>query len=206
MRTKELLWTGAAVVVGLVGALAFSYYATAPHPAHLSDQTSLPGIMTTETPWSPETAHLLDRLKKLDLPALTQEGTALHIHQHLDIFVDGNVVDVPPKIGINESAGFISPIHTHDTTGVIHVESPTVQKFTLGQFFDIWGLQFSSQCIGRYCSNADRSLKVYVNGALYSGDPRDLVLVSHQEIAVIYGTATGTPKVISGTYSFPAGE
>jgi hypothetical protein len=32
-----------------------------------------------------------------------------------------------------------SPLHTHDTSGIIHVESPTVRSFTLGEFVDLWG-------------------------------------------------------------------
>lgn len=30
-------------------------------------------------------------------------------------------------------------LHTHDSIGIIHVENPTPARFTLGQFFALWG-------------------------------------------------------------------
>ncbi len=111
----------------------------------------------------------------------------------------------PIGIGINEAGGFISPIHTHDDTAIIHVESPTMQTFTLGQFFDIWGVRFTDQCIGGYCSQGDKTLKVFVNGNLFNGNPRQIELQQHQEIVVTYGTSKDLANPIPSTYVFPAG-
>ncbi len=33
----------------------------------------------------------------------------------------------------------MAPLHTHDTSGIIHVESNTVRPYTLGEFLSIWG-------------------------------------------------------------------
>jgi hypothetical protein len=33
----------------------------------------------------------------------------------------------------------MAPLHTHDTSGTIHVESNAIRAYTLGQFLDIWG-------------------------------------------------------------------
>ena len=79
-----------------------------------SDPTALPGIQTSQGPWQPEIAHLHERLQALDLPELNAEGSALHIHQHLDIFVYGKPIAVPAGIGIHEGMGFITDVHTHD--------------------------------------------------------------------------------------------
>jgi hypothetical protein len=46
---------------------------------------------------------------------------------------------VPANIGIDEQAGYLTSLHTHDATGIIHVESPTRRSFNLGDFFDVWG-------------------------------------------------------------------
>jgi hypothetical protein len=92
------------------------------------------------------------------------EGTAVHIHQHLELYVDGRKVPVPAGIGINPAVGF-APLHTHDASGVIDVESPTVRTYTLGQFFAVWGVRFTPSCLGGYCAAGDRRLRVYVNGA-----------------------------------------
>lgn len=163
-------------------------------------------LSTSEAPWPPELTNLKARLGNVDLPALMQEGDALHIHQHLDIVVHGQTVGVPANIGIHVAAPkFIAPIHTHDTAGIVHVESPTVQKFTLGEFFTIWGVRLTDACMGGYCTDATNTLAVYVNGERYQGDPRTLELTNHQEIAIIYGTPSEMPTSTPSTYAFPAG-
>ncbi len=138
----------------------------------------------------------------MGLPALVEEGTVLHIHQHIDIFVNGAAVAIPSGIGINRGSGFIASIHTHNASGIIHIESPTVQTFTLGQFFDIWGVKLTTDCLGLYCAGDDKNLKVYVDGTLYAGDPRHLELKDHQEIVVTYGTDQQLPNPIPVSYSF----
>ena len=166
-----------------------------------SKPANLPGTQSGPAPWLPEIDNLLSRLKAIDLPALYEEGNALHIHQHLDILVNGKPVTVPAGIGINEAARFISPLHTHDVSGVIHVESDVMRDFTLGQFFDVWGVRFSRDCLGGYCVKGPDALRVFVDGNAVSGDPRNLVLREHQEIAVVYGPPSAKVKVPS-SYRF----
>ncbi|MHB1769878.1 MAG: hypothetical protein ACYCPH_02240 [Minisyncoccota bacterium] len=171
----------------------------------ITNPNNLPGIETGNAPWFPEIANLRARLADIGLPALGAEGTVLHIHQHLDLIVNGSPVTIPAGIGINEAAGFISPVHTHDTSGIIHVESNTVRNFTLGEFFDIWGVRFTKNAIGGYLTSATSTLAVYVNGSLVPGDPRNLVLAEHQEIVVVYGTKQEAPETIPASYAFPPG-
>jgi hypothetical protein len=87
------------------------------------------GFQSTEGPWIAEVKNLKARLASIGLPALSAEGEALHIHQHIDIVVHGKPVVVPPGIGVSQRERFISPIHTHDTDSIIHIESPVVQVF-----------------------------------------------------------------------------
>src|SRR5579872_6034766 len=68
----------------------------------------------------------------------TSEQLAYHIHQHLAIYDAGQPVPVPQGIGKDQAHGCIYWMHTHDTTGVIHVESPSEKQYTLGNFLDIW--------------------------------------------------------------------
>lgn len=163
--------------------------------------TALPGMQTGPLPWTRETAHLRERLQLIALPALTAEGNALHTHQHLDLFINGAPATVPANIGVNESERFISPLHTHDQTGIIHVESDEIRDFTLGQFFDVWGVRLNKDCVGGYCAGAGNSLKVYLNGKLFSGEPRALVLADQQEIALVFG-ATQSKLKIPSSYNF----
>jgi hypothetical protein len=144
-------------------------------------------------------------LQAIGLPALDREGTALHTHEHLDLYVEDRRVTVPAGVGIDESARFISPIHTHDTTGVIHVESPAIRTFTLGQFFAVWGVRLTPRCLGGYCSTSTKRLRVFVNGRRVVGDPRLVTLTQHEEIVVAYGTRARIPRPIPRAYRFPAG-
>jgi hypothetical protein len=166
---------------------------------------SLPGLQTGPPPWGPNTADLAARLRAIGVPPLSPlEGTAIHIHQHLDLYVNGRKVTVPAGIGIDPAVGY-APLHTHDDSGIIHVESPTVRTYTLGQFFAVWGVQLTPTCIGGDCAGGNRRLRVYVNGAADRGDPTALTLESHQEIAVAFGTAAQLPSPIPSSYPFPPG-
>jgi len=135
-----------------------------------------------------------------------------HDHVHLDVLVEGRKVAVPAGVGMAEpvdtgpcppgppfgdcATGHIFtakvavvPVHTHSTSGLIHIESDRPGTFTLGQFFDAWGVRFDSSCVGGYCTGNGKRLQAFVNGKPVPGDPRSIVLGYRQEIAVVYGTA-----------------
>ena len=161
---------------------------------------SLPGIRKTKAPWPPEYEFLADRLLPLGLNTLPQEAVDTHYHSHVDIFVDGKKVTVPAQIGINVGAGYITELHTHDTRGVVHVESPKENDhFSLGQFMAEWGVFLNRQCVGGYCDN----LKWYLNGKLQTGNPQDYTLESHDEVAIVVGKP---PAKIPSSFEFRAGE
>jgi len=161
---------------------------------------ALPGIRKTKAPWPPEYEFLADRLLPVGLTTLPQEGVATHYHSHLDIFVDGKHVAVPKYIGINLGANYLTELHTHDTRGVIHVESPkSNDHFSLGQFVAEWGVFLNSRCIGGYCDG----LKWYLNGKLQTGNPQKYVLQPHDEVAIVVGKP---PAKIPSSYKFLGGE
>lgn len=86
----------------------------------------------------------------------------MHTHSNLNVTANGNSVLVPNGIGINSTlwndhsldkfgterkttifgtiTPAMSPLHTHDSSGTIHVESAEFRNYTLGQFLDIWGI------------------------------------------------------------------
>src|SRR5829696_3142641 len=164
----------------------------------IPDDRNLAGLQTGPAPWNPGLDTLPDRLEPLGLNDLTTEGQVVHIHQHLDIFVNGKRQEVPANIGVY-AGQFLTELHTHDPSGVVHVESPTSRDFDLGQFFGAWGVRLTADCVGGYCRQVT-PWSVYVNGQSYSGDPRALVLREHQEIAFVIGTP---PKKIPSKYKFP---
>jgi hypothetical protein len=123
----------------------------------------------------------------------------------LDVIVNGAPVQVPANIGIDEVRQRISPLHSHDTTGVIHIESPTAPAtFTLGQFFTEWQVSLAADHIGGLTADGTHQLKAYVNGKPYTGDPAGLVLAAHDEIAIVYGTQAQQTNVPS-TYQWTNG-
>jgi hypothetical protein len=149
-----------------------------------------------------------------------KETLHFHVHAHLDVFIDGQPVLVPAGIGININdpavqhgqwngdpsyggiAGCaqpcISPLHTHDESGVLHTESANSTPNRLGQFFTEWNVPMTATCVGQYCAPAT-PIQVYVNGQRSSGNPADISLTDRKEIAVVIGSA---PKQIPS--SFPS--
>ena len=174
-------------------------------PTTTGGLAELPGLLIGPAPWPANAARLRGRLRILGLPALRAEAFELHIHQHLDVFVEGRRVTVPEAVGINFRRRFISPLHTHDTTGIVHVESPLVRTFTLGEFFGVWGVRFTRTCLGGDCAGDGKGLRVFVNGARVPGDPGRLPLVEHQEIVVAFGTEEQLPRPLPSSYDFGEG-
>lgn len=147
------------------------------------------------------------RIAQAGLSVLTAEGNVDHYHAHLDVLKDGKPIAVPANIGItagpDNKANGISALHTHDTTGVIHIESPTAgQVFTLGQLLTEWGVLGGSGAPGTGAGSLD-GWTLYVNGKKHDAGIRDLPLKGHDEIVLSYGAA---PATIPATYDFPAGE
>jgi hypothetical protein len=105
--------------------------------------TAAPTTGTAATPASSSAAALVTgwelepkgspgRIKASGLDVLSAEGAAEHFHAHLDIFVDGKPVAVPADIGFSfapdgKPAG-ISALHTHDESGIIHIEARSLAR------------------------------------------------------------------------------
>lgn len=74
-----------------------------------------------------------------------------HIHPSITIVdSNGKQMPLPTDIGINPSLwkdhsldqfGMqgMSPLHTHDGSGTVHVESNAQRDYSLGQFLAVWG-------------------------------------------------------------------
>lgn len=152
----------------------------------------------------PAPADASAQAKAAGLPMLGAEGQVLHIHSHLDVFVDGTKVTVPAEIGIDVPKQQISPLHTHDTTGVVHIESPVKADFTLGQFMTEWNVPISKDAVGTFKVGGGKELHVYVNGKERTGDPASIKLAAHDEIAVVYGAPADKVQVPS-SYQWPEG-
>ena len=90
---------------------------------------------------SPASKALIAHTKAANVPLLDQEAFETHIHTELTVMVNGAPMVVPAFIGIDQEANKIAALHTHDATGLIHVESPEKNaKYTLEQFLTVWGM------------------------------------------------------------------
>jgi hypothetical protein len=134
--------------------------------------------------------------RKAGLDPAPTEQLVNHKHTRLDVFLDGTPVIVPANIGIDLEVAAqgspcpqpcISPLHTHDTSGLVHTESASPEDLTLGQFFTEWAVRLTADCVGEYCGPA-KPVALYVDGDKVSGDPNAIKLADNAEIAVVIGT------------------
>jgi len=120
------------------------------------------------------------------------EGAVFHIHQHLTILDHGRPVEVPNDVGRPVLGACLYWLHTHTPDGIIHVESPVMRNFTLGNFFDIWGQPLAATAVGpARCKKG--ALRVYVDGNRYTGDPRQIELTLHADIVLEAGPPYRVP-------------
>jgi len=118
-----------------------------------------------------------------------REHFTFHYHAHLDIFVNGISYAIPADIGIKPQ-DCIYWIHTHDISGIIHIESPDNRTFSLGQFFDIWGKEFNNNQIFDFVvdNSQNKLIHVYINGTNVNDlQYRDISLHDRQYITIVYG-------------------
>jgi hypothetical protein len=137
----------------------------------------------------------------------TNEQLLFHIHAHIAIFVNGQPELLAAGIGIGPPLvfqnGFVvggscfSWLHTHDQTGVVHIESPITRTYTMGDFFDIWGQPLSTTQVGPVHGN----VTAFLNGTQLNVDPRTLPLDAHNLVQL----DVGQPTVPAQPFTFPAG-
>ncbi|HVA37477.1 MAG TPA: hypothetical protein VNJ51_07670 [Candidatus Dormibacteraeota bacterium] len=130
-----------------------------------------------------------------------QEMLAEHDHVHLTLFFNGKQVAVPEYVGIVQkpnAQGCLYWLHTHDATGIIHIESPQPDgAFTLGDFFDIWGRELAPDDVAGHIG----PVHAFVDGMAYHGNFRAIPFAQHEEITLEVGKPVVTPPL----YVFPPG-
>src|SRR5690349_15947730 len=102
-------WVWMIVGVLLLGGAAWWFIMASGNPKTPTDQAS-------------EHRKLLDR-------CTTDMATVFHIHAHLTVTINGHDASVPADTGITSTC--MHSLHTHDSTGIIHIESPKKEDFTL---------------------------------------------------------------------------
>lgn len=102
----------------------------------------------------------------MSAPAIHGTQMVLHNHVSLKVTSDGQALTVPAHVGMGQvgkgedpllygdhsldkfGMQGMSPLHTHDDSGSIHVESNVVRNFTLGELLDLWqGLNINGKTV-----------------------------------------------------------
>ena len=147
------------------------------------------------------------------IPCDQLEHTQIHYHAALQIVYQGNLLPIPANIGI--SGDPTAPtcfywLHVHPAnTDVIHIESPATDTFTLGQFFAVWSTWNKAQGLPNEPLDAthvstliltpNEKLVVYIDlqdgkgPQVYTGDPKAIVLKSHEVITLEITPPAVTP-------------
>ena len=90
--------------------------------------------------------------------------SGIHWHPELKIVIRGVAQTIPADIGIG---AVHNPIHTHDATGIVHLEfSGLVRKSDaqLQKFLDVWNKPFADTCVLDVCAEENERVKFFVNG------------------------------------------
>jgi hypothetical protein len=172
-----------------------------------------------------------------NIPTATTMPNNYHVHAFLGLYVNGQEIAIPDGVGmVNPFGDFNSDnpctqglnnfecyadlfyyMHTHDASGVIHMEAPSptcgvasgfatpcnMSQFTLGNFLDIWGISSSPMNFGPFAgpvtvytsplqyAPCPSSGNCYTGSNLYSlytGDPRNIPLFSHTVVWILVGS------------------
>ena len=130
-------------------------------------------------PW-PAPTDLATRADAAGLRNVWGEPLAEHVHTHLTVLDGDRDVTVPADVGHSDRGRFAAELHTHDESGIVHVESPTDETFTLGQFFDEWGVSLGPSHVG----GLHGELFVWVDGQRRIGNPRTIALSDRREVVL----------------------
>lgn len=121
------------------------------------------------------------------------QAPVYHIHAHLALYINGSKLPLPAHIGLATDGSCAYWLHTHDTTGVIHIEAPNQRIFTLGNFFDEWSQVFPTLGYPSQLDLDPSQWQAYVNGKLHTGDFHNIPLNTHAIVTLVYQTPNVVP-------------
>lgn len=154
----------------------------------------------------------------------TAGGAQGHYHTALQIIYHGVQTNLRDNTGIvfdstgqNVSCYYWLHVHPQDKN-IIHIESPGTQTFTLGQFFDVWNawsnqagygsVKLDSTHVAQFTLSGSDKMVIYIDlqdgkgPQPYTGDPRAIVLKSHEVITIEITPPDVNPPP---AFTFPTG-
>ncbi len=134
-------------------------------------------VLYQNKPFSPKTN------REVALTCTADMATQFHIHPNLEIIINGQKQEIPANIGINATC--MNSLHTHDSSGKIHVESPEKRDFTLADFFAVWNKTYAKDQIFDYKVDENHIMRETVNGNEVQ-DYENTVLRDGDQIIIYY--------------------
>lgn len=119
---------------------------------------------------APTRQDVLQGIKDSELYVLDTDNIVTHIHAHLTIVVQGKPV-VVPVIGVDMDTLTAAPIHTHDASGTLHIETDATNSYAPNalDFVRLWKKGADNLCL-IFTSNAKCKVAVSINGNIASID------------------------------------
>ena len=138
----------------------------------------------------------------------SHSGLAMHIHPVLDIVIRGEQVLIPANMGIDTSAcpGKMHLLHTHDTTGKLHIETyePMVVNLTL--FFGVWNIsEVGNQQLLPLFLDSDNA-SVSVNGVMQNVAWQEIELNDRDQILIHFDDSPTHDGGEQGNISTPCDD
>jgi hypothetical protein len=190
----------------------------APTTSSTATATATTAAATAKSPLGPEGIPL-EQGPDLAPAATTSQGAtvdgvqcapveqlAYHIHAHLQVYFNGHPRALPAAIGMVGPVAEQTPygpfygaqqcyywLHTHTSDGIIHMESPSVRIYTLGNFFDEWNQPLSRTQV----AGGKGKVTAFVNDKRWTRDPRAIPLLPHVSIQLDVGSPVVPPYEVS---------
>jgi len=138
---------------------------------YIEDGTPAGDAYTEEILDATTRAEVLDAIERSELYVLDVERIATHIHVQLEIFVDGAPI-VIAQTGVDMDTLTAAPIHTHDETGVLHIETDEAhpQAPTIADFLRLWRRDVNGNAACGWIVEGPCELKATRNGERFTLD------------------------------------
>jgi hypothetical protein len=131
-----------------------------------------------------------------------------HIHVFIGLYVNGTEYALPRGLGVANPEGNGPSVnyatmcfyytHTHDSTGILHIEDPNLgvvdsppvdSKYALKTFFDVWGISVNNAQFGQFAG----PVEVFTSGQQYRGNDGPSFVVPESALQPWYGDPNTIP-------------
>jgi len=171
-RTRTPLAATAFLVACLVVAVANNGSAD-DSMSHAAMGHGMPDMSANSEEIDPTTKEqVLEQIERAGLYVLDVDNIDVHIHVQFYVQVNG-VDQVIPQTGVDFDTLTAAPIHTHDLTGILHIENDTKNPDvpTVADFLEVWvGTSTERGLCSAFLGKDSCYVAAYRNGQVFALD------------------------------------